>query len=327
MNSLEFFIHCQKHPEQFEHNALTLFRFQYENISIYHQYCNSVNVSINQVKVLSDIPFLPISFFRTHRIYGSHKPHQIVFESSGTTSEITSKHYIKNLTIYQRSCLKGFERSIGSISDYVLLALLPTYLERENASLVYMVDYLMKINQHPQSGFFLNDFSSLFVQLTELTKQKKKSLLFGLSSALLDFAQICRCKLDYTTVIETGGMKGKSKELTKAQLHHELKSLLGVSKVYSEYGMTELLSQAYSKGDNIFRPPPWMKIQIFDPTDPFTPLEINKTGAINIIDLANIDSCAFIATQDLGRLKNHTDFELIGRFDQGDLRGCNLLLG
>ena len=325
MNSHDFFRHILSNPHQFEEHALTLFKHQYANNLIYRQYCQKIGKSLENVKKLSKIPFLPISFFKSHKVYSSNKPHEIVFESSRTTSETPSRHYIKNLKVYIKSFMTAFELVFGLVSDYIILALLPTYLERKNASIIYMVDKLIRYTGNPYSSFYLDEYQTLYNRLYEYNKQGKKTILFGLSSALLEFSHKYPIKLKNTMVMETGGTKGMSKEMSKQELHGKLKKAFSVSSIHSEYGMTELLSQAYSLSDNLYKTPPWMRIRIVDITDPFENLGYDKTGVIHVIDLANIDSCSFIATQDLGKLKSETSFKLMGRYDHADVRGCNLL--
>lgn len=313
--------------KQFEELALKVFNFQAKNNAVYKEYLSHLRVKPSKINSLTEIPFLPISFFRTHELICSQLKPELIFGSSGTTSAHQSTHFVANAELYINSFRKGFEHFYGDIKDYCLLALLPSYLERKDSSLVYMVGQLIKDSRHPKSAFFLNDLSGLAKLLEELMQQNQQVLLLGLSSALLDLSEKFPMKLINTTVMETGGMKGKRKELVKEELHELLCNGLGVAKIHSEYGMTELLSQAYSKGNGLFKTPPWMKILIRDTNDPFTYVTVNKSGGINIIDLANYYSCSFIATQDLGKLHPDGSFEVLGRFDNSDLRGCNLMLG
>jgi hypothetical protein len=275
---------------------------------------------------LKEIPFLPIQFFKSHKVLSSQKPIERTFSSSGTTGSITSKHYITDISFYEKSFRKGFEQFYGNIEDYVILALLPSYLEREGSSLIYMVDALIKQSNHKESGFYLNNLSELNETLLKLESQGKQTLLIGVSFALLDFIETYSFKLKYTLVMETGGMKGRRKELVRSELHSILKQGFGVENIHSEYGMTELLSQAYSRGDGIFECPNWMKVFVRDPEDALTILDPKKTGGINVIDLANVNSCSFIATQDLGKINQDGTFEIVGRFDHSDIRGCNLMV-
>lgn len=325
MDSKTFFKHCHNSPERFEENTLEAFRYQYQNNLIYQRYCDLIGRNPQNVSRLSEIPFLPVTLFRDNRITCFQERPEIVFYSSTTSSDKPSKHYIKDLQVYHQSFMLGFECFYGRTSEHTILALLPGYLERKNASLVYMVDHLIKKTNDSRSGFFLNEYKQLHTTLSELESENKPTILIGVSFALLDFAKKFPKPLRNTIIMETGGMKGKSVEITKEELHQTLKNAFGVKHIHSEYGMTELLSQAYSKGNGIFQYPPWMKFFTFDPQDPFTQIEDNRTGTLCIIDLANIDSCSFIATEDLGRIKNKDNFELIGRLDNADIRGCNLL--
>lgn len=299
------------------------FAYQYEYNVVYRDYCNLLKVKPESIKHFSQIPFLPISFFKTHEVKSFEGEPQITFTSSGTTGSITSKHQVGSLEIYEKSFLSGFTRTYGDPEDYVILGLLPSYLEREGSSLIYMVDKLIKLTKNPKSGFYLNNYKDLLRTIDSIGIEKK-IFIIGVSYALMDLADEFRPNLERCIVMETGGMKGHRKEITKIELHNYLKKGLKINDVHSEYGMTELLSQAYSIGNGIFETPPWMKVLIREYNDPFTLVE-GKTGGINIIDLANIHSCSFIATQDLGR-RNKDQFEIMGRFDNSDLRGCNLLI-
>lgn len=311
--------------EAFESMALNIFNFQFNNNTVYRSFCDLLYKHPSDVKALSEIPFLPISFFKTHEVLSSHDPIEKIFTSSGTTGSITSNHYITDLQIYQASFYEGFNHFYGAIEEYVVLALLPSYLEREGSSLVYMVDSLIKQSKHPESGFYLQDYEALRKKLVELDASSKKVLLIGVSFALLDLVECYSFNLKNTIVMETGGMKGRRKELIRNELHSILKNGFGVNEIHSEYGMTELLSQAYSKGNGVFECPKWMRVLTRDPEDALTIQNSNKTGGVNIIDLANIYSCSFIATQDLGKAFNDNTFEIIGRFDNSDIRGCNLM--
>ena len=315
-----------KTPSEFEALALQIFRFQFENNIVYRSFCDLLFKHPSDVNYIEDIPFLPIQFFKTHHIVSSNNQVKKVFTSSGTTGSVTSKHKVTNLSIYESSFKKGFESFYGNIKDYVILALLPSYLERDGSSLIYMVDAMIKQSQHPESGFYLDNLSELKDTLTTLDEAGKKILLIGVSFALLDLIETYRFNLNNTIIMETGGMKGRRKELIREALHNQLKMGFGVNRIHSEYGMTELLSQAYSKGNGVFKCPNWMKILTRDPEDALTIQTKGKTGGINVIDLANINSCSFIATQDLGRVHNDNSFEIIGRFDTSDIRGCNLMV-
>ncbi|ULC60052.1 acyl transferase [Flaviramulus sp. BrNp1-15] len=315
-----------KTEAEFENLALQVFKFQFENNNVYRSFCDLLYKHPSDVKTIKEIPFLPIQFFKSHEILSSKESIKTTFTSSGTTGSLTSKHFVTDLNIYNKSFTKGFEQFYGKIEDYVILGLLPSYLEREGSSLIYMVDSMIKTSKHIESGFYLNNISELSETLIKLDSEGKKILLIGVSFALLDLVETYKFNLKNTIVMETGGMKGRRKELIRAELHQKLKAGFGVDKIHSEYGMTELLSQAYSKGNGAFNCPPWMKILTRDTEDALTIQKHGKAGGINIIDLANINSCAFIATQDLGRVYNDNSFEIIGRFDNSDIRGCNLMV-
>lgn len=311
--------------EDFERLTLEVFRFQYENVSVYRTFCNLLNTNVSEVKTLENIPFLPIQFFKNNKILVENLSEQIIFTSSGTTGSITSKHYISDLKIYGKSFLKAFERQYGNPSDFVILALLPSYLERDGSSLIYMVESLIEKSNNPDSGFYLYEIDALIEKLNLLEESGQKTILIGVSYALLDLIEKRKFQLKNTIVMETGGMKGRRKEMIKEELHQILKSGFGVSEIHSEYGMTELLSQAYSAGKGLFSCPPWMKILTRDTEDAFS-YTSEKTGGINVIDLANLNSCSFIATQDLGKTFDDGTFEILGRFDSSDIRGCNLMV-
>ena len=313
-------------PQEFEQKALEVFSYQFENNNVYRSFCDLLYKHPSDIKTIQEIPFLPISFFKSHEVVSSQKETQAIFTSSGTTGSITSKHYVKDLSLYETSFRTGFTQSYGDINDYVILALLPSYLEREGSSLVYMVDHLIKASNHIESGFYLHDYFALSEKLKNLDASGKKVLLIGVSFALLDLIENNSFSLNNTIVMETGGMKGKRKEMIREELHSILSKGFGVSKIHSEYGMTELLSQAYSKGGGVFTTPSWMKILTRDPEDPLSIAPHSKTGGLNIIDLANINSCSFIATQDLGRVYPNESFSIVGRFDNSDIRGCNLMV-
>lgn len=310
----------------FNDACLEVFRLQAESINVYKDFIEALKVRPTDVKHYTQIPFLPISFFKTHKIIADSAEANIIFSSSGTTGTATSKHYVKDVKIYEESYLKGFEWFYQNIKDCCILALLPNYLEREGSSLIYMVDDLIKKSEHPDSGYFLYNHQELFEVLNQLKLKNQRTLLVGVTYALLDFVEAYQIDFSNLMVMETGGMKGKRKELIREELHQILCKGFGVEHIHSEYGMTELLSQAYSKGNGVFSCPPWMKVLVRDTNDPLTLLENNKTGGINVIDLANIHSCSFIATQDLGKKLNNDDFEILGRFDNSDIRGCNLMV-
>lgn len=312
--------------QEFNRLALSIFRFQYQNNEVYRSFVNSLNVKTEAIEQYSRIPFLPIEFFKTRDVLCNVKKDDfIVFTSSSTTSQTPSRHIVSDIGVYEQSFLKGFEQFYGKPSNLVILALLPNYLERKGSSLVYMFDKLIKLSNNAMSGFFLED-DKLTGILQDLKQQNKKTLLIGVTYALLDLAEKGITLNDNFIIMETGGMKGRREELLKEELHQILKAKLGVSTIHSEYGMTELLSQAYSKGEGVFECPPWMKVLVRDIDDPLSYVKENKTGGINVIDLANINSCSFIATQDLGRIKSGNKFELMGRFDNSDIRGCNLMI-
>ncbi|TMM59600.1 acyl transferase [Maribacter algarum] len=315
-----------KNESEFEAKALEVFEFQYRENTVYREFCNYLGRNPKNVSQILLIPFLPIEFFKSKTVLTGHNPSQIAFSSSGTTGNQTSLHHVTDLGIYKQSYLKAFEHFYGDIQDYCILALLPSYLEREGSSLIYMVDDLIKKSGHHDSGFYLDEFDSLKNKLLQLEVSGNKVLLIGVSFALLDFAEKYSLELKNTIVMETGGMKGKRKEMIRSELHQTLKQGFGVDEIHSEYGMTELLSQAYSKGNGIFKTPRWMKVFIRDTEDPLTFQKNGKTGGINIIDLANINSCSFIATQDLGKKYADGSFAILGRFDHSDVRGCNLMV-
>ncbi len=309
----------------FEELALDTFHCQYEGVAIYQEFCKHLGKSPANVRTLEAIPFLPIEFFKTHQVLKNGSSPAIVFRSSGTTGSQRSQHFVANPDLYRKSFTRGFEYFYGPPSDYCILALLPSYQERPDASLIYMVSDLIDQSGHPKSGFIASDAAALRGILQGLRESDTKVLLLGVSFALLDLALEAETQLDGVTLMETGGMKGRRKELIREELHQILCSGFGLSEIHSEYGMTELLSQAYSKGGGRFRCPPWMQVRMRDTEDPLSYLGYNRTGGINIIDLANQDSCAFLATQDLGRSYPDGSFEVLGRFDHSDIRGCNLM--
>lgn len=312
--------------KQFIKTALKVFRFQYENNLPYRQFCDFLSRTPADVKTLEDIPFLPISFFKTHTIISGNGEPQQIFTSSGTTGDQTSSHFVSDTSIYETSYLNTFSSFYGNIEDYVVLALLPSYLERTGSSLIYMVDDLIRKSGNPDSGFYLHNYAELIEKLERLDSDGKNIILIGVTYALLDLVEMHGFDLTNTIVMETGGMKGRRKEIIREELHRILCDGFGVSSIHSEYGMTELLSQAYSHGNGIFHCPPWMKVMARDTEDALTIIPHGKTGGLNIIDLANINSCAFIATQDLGKIYDDGSFEVLGRFDNSDIRGCNLMV-
>ena len=306
----------------FEKRALRLFKEQSQKCLPYHQYLKLLKTDIESISSLAEIPFLPIQFFKTHSIIANGKKPAIRFSSSGTTGMKRSQHVVADLSIYEYSFRTAFETFYGTIENYRVLALLPSYLEREGSSLIYMCEDFIKRSKHPQSGFYLNNLD----ELSEIIKEDKPTILIGVTYALLDLAELGPFQLNNTIIMETGGMKGKRKEMLKEELHQTLSNAYGVDLIHSEYGMTEMLSQAYSKGNGRFSTPHWMRVFCRDIEDPFSLSRSEKTGGLNIIDLANINSCAFIATQDLGRVFSDQSFEVLGRFEQSDIRGCNLLV-
>ena len=312
--------------EDFKKTALAVFKHQVTHNRVYRSFCDLLYIHPSDITLVEEIPFLPIQFFKTKQLLSSTQEVQEVFTSSGTTGSVTSKHLVTDISWYEKSYLKGFEHFYGPIEEYVILALLPNYLERKGSSLIYMVNDLINRSEQPESGFYLHNLSELAETLIDLDSKGKKVLLIGVSFALLDLIEKYQFNLSNTVVMETGGMKGKRKELIRAELHELLKKGFGVSVIHSEYGMTELLSQGYSKGNGIFHCPPWMRVLTRDTEDALTLLPKEKSGGMNIIDLANYNSCAFIATQDLGKVYNDLSFEIIGRFDNSDIRGCNLMV-
>lgn len=329
-NMNNFNIFNLNNQTDFNNIALEIFNFQAINNLVYRDFIHLLGIEIKSIKKIEQIPFLPVSFFKNKKIIANKEKIQQIFYSSGTTSTQKSKHYVTDLELYKKSFSLGFKHFYGNIGDYVVLALLPNYLEQKNSSLVYMVNELINKTNNKESGFYLNNLDELVEKLLFLNNKNKKILLIGVSFALLDLIEKPQFfqKLNNKNIIimETGGMKGKRKEIIRKSLHKKLKRGFGVTKIHSEYGMTELLSQAYSINNGIFKTPPWMQILISDTEDALSILPYKKAGTINIIDLANYNSCSFIATQDLGRLTKHDSFEVLGRFDNSDIRGCNLMI-
>ncbi|WP_299064279.1 acyl transferase [uncultured Polaribacter sp.] len=312
--------------EEFNQVALEVFKHQFKNNKVYRSFCDLLYIHPSDISKVEDIPFLPIQFFKSKKVIASLEQEQAVFTSSGTTGSTTSKHFVTDVNLYKESYLKGFDYFYGNIEDYTVLALLPNYLERTGSSLVFMVDDLIKKSKQSESGFYLNNLQELAKKLLELDAKGQKVLLIGVSFALLDLIDLHQFDLKNTIVMETGGMKGRRKELVREELHKILKSGFGVDEIHSEYGMTELLSQGYSKGNGVFNTPPWMQILTRDTEDALSINPYGKNGGINVIDLANYNSCSFIATQDLGKVYADNSFEIIGRFDNSDIRGCNLMV-
>lgn len=306
--------------------ALELFRFQYRENTIYRAYVDALRVDPSAVKDIRKIPYLPIQFFKTHAVVCGEFTPQLIFESSGTTQTINSKHLVKDAGVYTRSFMTAFEQFYGQVEDFVVVGLLPSYLERQHSSLVTMVQEMIVRSGRPESGFYLYEHDKLFAQLQALEARQQKVLLIGVTFGLLDFAEKYQLSLQHTIVMETGGMKGRREEWTRNEVHAFLKERLGTGAIHAEYGMTELLSQAYSHGDGLFATPAWMKILVRDENDPFDIKTEAAAGVINVIDLANIYSCAFIATEDIGRIHTDGRFEVLGRLDNSALRGCSLMV-
>jgi phenylacetate-coenzyme A ligase PaaK-like adenylate-forming protein len=316
-----------ENAKEFNAIALDVFKYQSVNNNIYKEYITALDIIPDSIKSPEEIPFLPVSFFKDHKVVTGTNISQIVFESSGTSGINTSRHYVSDQSIYEESFLNGFRCFYGEPADYLITALLPSYTERENSSLIFMMNNLIKRSKYAESGFFNDDPVKLIVILGKAKKDGIKGILLGVSFALLDLAEKYKPDLSDIIIIETGGMKGRRKEITRQELHNVLISGLNTDTIHSEYGMTELLSQAWSKGNGLFYCPPWMKVFIRDPQDPLTIFnKYDMTGGINIIDLANINSCSFLSVNDLGKLHEDGGFEVLGRFDSSDIRGCNLLV-
>lgn len=314
-------------PDRFNDSAVALFQQQVNKNPVYRAYNELIGIEPSKVTSIDNIPFLPIELFKSHDVYLETLPQpEEIFYSSGTTGQTASHHMIYDLSLYEKSCLQGFERVYGPPSDYCIIALLPSYLERGNSSLVYMAGLLIRMSGHPSSGYYLNDYQELAQTLTALKKERQPILLLGVSFALWELAEQYPMDLSGAIIMETGGMKGRRKELVRDELHQIISHAFNVETIHSEYGMTELLSQAYATAEGIFQPPPWMKALTRDPYDPFSLQSPGASGGINMIDLANIHSCAFIQTDDLGRTYSDGSFEVLGRFDQSEVRGCNLMV-
>ena len=313
--------------ETFRSIALEVYHFQYHNNPVYQRYCHALGKTPDFVRSLETIPFLPIAFFKSHNVVTTNFDPELVFKSSGTTGMAASKHLVKDAALYEKSFFTCFRHFYGPVEDYCVLGLLPSYLERGQSSLVYMVQRLIEKSGHDQSGFYLYDFEKLHATLKKLETAGQKTILIGVTYALLDFAAQYPIALKNTIVMETGGMKGRKKELTRIELYEELKTAFDLSEIRSEYGMTELLSQGYSI-NGLFQTPPWLRILLRDETDPLSIMDQSraKTGVINVIDLANIYSCSFIATEDVGKMHSNGSFEVLGRMDNSDIRGCSLMV-
>lgn len=311
----------------FEKVALEIFHFQYTHNLVYKQFVDYLKTDINAIDSIEKIPFLPIDFFKSHTILINNATSQKLFESSGTTGMLNSKHYVADLRLYEQSFEKGFQQYYGNIEDWIILALLPSYLERDTSSLVYMVNALIQKSKNKDAGFYLNNLDELAAKLTQLSiNSNKKILLIGVTFALLDFAEQFPMDLSNISIMETGGMKGRRKEMTREEVHQQLQAAFQVPTIHSEYGMTELLSQAYSFGNSIFQTPNWMRVLKRDIYNPMQVSSNKGRGALNVIDLANIYSCAFIATQDIVNIRDNGYFEVLGRIDNSDIRGCNLMV-
>ncbi len=323
----------------FRETALKVFYYQAENNPVYRDYMNGLGIDLSGISEIEQIPFLPVEFFKTHKVLCKGLEPEVVFESSGTsgssgisgttgtTQATPSRHHVASAGLYQESFTKGFRKFYGAPDNFCMLALLPSYLERSGSSLVYMMDHLIRLSGHSESGFYLENLADLVNILQKRNSDLQSTLLIGVSFALLDLAEKHPLKLgDHIMVMETGGMKGRRKELIRSELHDRLKDALGVDSIHSEYGMTELLSQGYSSGNGLFRTPPWMRVLIRDANDPLSLLPAGQTGGLNIIDLANLYSCSFIGTGDLGKVHEDESFEVLGRYDHSDIRGCNLLV-
>ena len=315
-----------QNAHQFSEVALAVFQHQFKHNKVYRSFCDLLFIHPSEVSKVEEIPFLPIQFFKSRKVLSSLDEIQETFTSSGTTGSSVSKHLVTDISLYKQSYLRGFAHFYGDITEYTVLALLPNYLERNGSSLVFMVADLIEKSKNTESGFYLDNIQELARKLVALDKRGQKTLLIGVSFALLDLIALQKFNLKNTTVMETGGMKGRRKEMIREELHTLLQSGFGVTEIHSEYGMTELLSQGYSKGKGIFETPPWMKILTRDTEDALTINSLEKNGGINIIDLANYNSCSFIASQDLGKVHENETFEVLGRFDNSDIRGCNLMV-
>ncbi len=325
-SDIESLIFKIKSIDDFNELTIKIFHFQYKNNIVYREYVKNLGLDVSGVKSVNEIPFLPIEFFKSHKVVSYENPAERIFSSSGTTGMKTSKHLVADLRLYEKSFLKSFSLFYGKPEDFVFLALLPSYIETGGSSLVYMAEKLIHKSKHSESGFYLDEYKNLKTTLLNLKNKNKKTILLGVTYALLDMAEKYPINFPPLIVMETGGMKGRRKEMVREELHSVLAKGFGVNNIHSEYGMTELLSQAYSKGDGVFNCSPWMRVITRDINDPFANVKNGKTGGINIIDLANLYSCSFIETKDLGKILSDDSFEILGRFDNSDVRGCNLLI-
>jgi hypothetical protein len=312
---------------EFNELALEVFHHQYTHNSLYRKFVQGMGIDVETIKIPPQIPFLPVSFFKSHKVYCADKQEEIIFESSTTSGNIPSRHFVADLDLYEESFRQAFRQFYGAVEDYIIIGLLPSYLERQGSSLVYMVNDLIVQSGHPASGFYLYDHAALSLKLEdEARKGTKKLMLIGVGFALMDFIENHPMHLPEAIIVETGGMKGRREELIREELHERLCKGFAVNRIYSEYGMTELLSQAWSNGYGFFRCPTWMNVMIRDANDPLCFADFGRTGGINVIDLANLYSCSFIATDDLGRMHTDGTFEVLGRFDASDVRGCSLMV-
>jgi hypothetical protein len=310
----------------FEEMAMQLFRFQAQHLPAYRQWIDLLGLKLKDIKNLTEIPFLPIQFFKSHDLRVFQEAPKDYFLSSGTGGYGASKHAVYDLEFYDRHSLKLFEDQYGPVAEYFVAALLPSYLERKGSSLIRMADNFIKASDDPESAFFLNDLAALQLLLRKKTKVGAKILLLGVSFALMDLAEAFPQNLAGTIIMETGGMKGRRAEITRQELHQKLKVAFGVEQIHSEYGMTELMSQAYSKGAGLFAPAPTLKVLPRQIEDPFTRADYGRAAGLNLIDLANVHTCAFIESQDLGRVYEDGSFEVLGRYDHSEIRGCNLMV-
>lgn len=329
LNDIEKDIFQIENESQFEHLALKVFSFQYQENAVYREYCDLVKRTPENVKQLTDIPFLPIELFKSHTIITGSHDYELLFQSSGTTGQERSRHFLKKTSLYRTSFLQGFRRFYGEPENFCILALLPNYMENKHSSLIFMVNELIQQTGHQKSGFYLDNLEELANNLIKLKNQQTKVLLLGVSYALLDLAEQFPMDLSNVTIMETGGMKGRREELTREELHGILMKHFQAERIHSEYGMAELLSQAYSKGGGLFETPPWMKILLREYNDPFcvqSAADQENHGGINVVDLANLYSCSFIETKDIGKTYPDGRFEVLGRFDYSDIRGCNLMI-
>lgn len=312
-------------PHTFNELAVRVFQYQYRFNRVYKSWVDALNIDPSSVRTINEIPFMPVSFFKTHQVITGASAVQQVFTSSGTTQTINSSHFVTDVSVYEQSFFKGFEAFYGPVTDWCIIGLLPAYLERQGSSLVYMVDHLIKASHQKESGFYLYEFEQFANLIQQLEGRKQKTMIIGVTFALLDFAAAFPMPLHYTTIVETGGMKGRKREMIREEVHQVLQSAFALTTIHSEYGMTELLSQAYSKGNGIFKSVPWMKVLTRDEDDPLQ-VQHHGKGLLNIIDLANVNSCSFIATDDVATIYEDNSFEILGRMDTSDIRGCSLLV-